>query len=511
MAWSLDEAEVRHARRGPMPTSLPGRRRRGRRISRARRSTRSAGSRRNHMRWRRANCRVRRTASVERVVERRLVAREVGEHLLVADGLARRCATSRAGRAASAATSSTRPASRIAANRALDPVGELGARQPDARRARRRAPAAPYVVEPGAERRERPAGELDHLERAHDAAPVARLDARRGGRVDAARARAYARARPPGSSASRVERGAHREVLARELRGRRRPPARRGRCRRRAARACRAPRCRRPRRAPRAGTARPTSPRRVGDVDQVVRHRGPLGARRLGGADVDAAVHLHRVERDDLDVAERSRERERERRLAGRGRPDEREVRGVTQATPRPGCGSRARRGAARRVDELAAQPVRRGAGDARPSAYVAGARAAAPSGAKCTSLFWRVRPDHTRRVLLRRALDQHLLDPPDARLVACAARAARPPRSSRSMRSCTTSAATKSSTIVGRLRCRAGARTRTCTRRRTSAASTTSSVRSKSSSVSPGKPTMMSVVTARSGIAARAAASRSR
>ena len=32
-----------------------------------------------------------------------------------------------------------------------------------------------------------------------------------------------------------------------------------------------------------------------------------------------------------------------------------------------------------------------------------------------------------------------------------------------------------------------------------------------KSASVSPGKPTMMSVVTARSGIAARAAASRSR
>ncbi len=38
-----------------------------------------------------------------------------------------------------------------------------------------------------------------------------------------------------------------------------------------------------------------------------------------------------------------------------------------------------------------------------------------------------------------------------------------------------------------------------------------TSSVSSKSSSVSPGKPTMMSVVTARSSMAARAAASRSR
>ena len=42
-------------------------------------------------------------------------------------------------------------------------------------------------------------------------------------------------------------------------------------------------------------------------------------------------------------------------------------------------------------------------------------------------------------------------------------------------------------------------------------ASAQTASVSSKSSSVSPGKPTMMSVVTARSSIAARAAARRSR
>ena len=40
------------------------------------------------------------------------------------------------------------------------------------------------MVDAGAERRERPAGEVDHLERAHDAAPVERLDAGRGDRIE---------------------------------------------------------------------------------------------------------------------------------------------------------------------------------------------------------------------------------------------------------------------------------------------------------------------------------------
>jgi hypothetical protein len=43
------------------------------------------------------------------------------------------------------------------------------------------------------------------------------------------------------------------------------------------------------------------------------------------------------------------------------------------------------------------------------------------------------------------------------------------------------------------------------------SASAATSSVRAKSSSVSPGKPTMMSVVTARSGMSRRASARRCR
>ena len=64
----------------------------------------------------------------------------------------------------------------------------------------------------------------------------------------------------------------------------------------------------------------------IGDVDQMVRHRGALGGRRLGRPDVHPAVHLHRVERDDLDVAGAPRDLERERRLARRGRTDEREM-----------------------------------------------------------------------------------------------------------------------------------------------------------------------------------------
>ena len=36
-------------------------------------------------------------------------------------------------------------------------------------------------------------------------------------------------------------------------------------------------------------------------VDQVVRDRGPLGQRRLGGADVHAAIDQRRVDADDLD------------------------------------------------------------------------------------------------------------------------------------------------------------------------------------------------------------------
>ena len=54
----------------------------------------------------------------------------------------------------------------------------------------------------------------------------------------------------------------------------------------------------------------------------MVRDAAPLVGRELGGADVHAAVDLHRVGVDDL-AAEALREVEREPRLAGGGRADD--------------------------------------------------------------------------------------------------------------------------------------------------------------------------------------------
>ncbi len=65
-------------------------------------------------------------------------------------------------------------------------------------------------------------------------------------------------------------------------------------------------------------------------VDQMVRHLGALGRRGFRGADVHAPIDLHRVGRDDLDVAECPGDIERQRRLAGRRRPDERQPAGGT-------------------------------------------------------------------------------------------------------------------------------------------------------------------------------------
>ena len=266
----------------------------------------------------------------------------------------------------------------------------------------------------------------DHLERAHDPARVAGLDPRRGRPGRRARARAYAAASPSSPASRASSSAAELEVLAREAAGRRRPPARRARCRRRAAPACRAPRCRRSRRAPRPGSARPTSPptgsatstRWCGD-------RGALGRRRLGGADVHAAVHLHRVDRDDLDVAERSREP----RAPSADLPDAvgpTSARCVTaRALPRGDRDADAarRRGRGRPSSSSPRSQCARRRGD-RARRRTCPARASRPPARKCTSLFWRVRPDDHGRVLLRRALDQDLLDPTDPRRVVLARRA---------------------------------------------------------------------------------------
>jgi len=59
--------------------------------------------------------------------------------------------------------------------------------------------------------------------------------------------------------------------------------------------------------------------RGIDDVDQVMRHLRALVERRLGGADVHAAIYLRRIDGDDLAV-QVLRERHRQRALARRRR-----------------------------------------------------------------------------------------------------------------------------------------------------------------------------------------------
>ena len=207
---------------------------------------------------------------------------------------------------------------------------------------------------------------------------------------------------------------------------------------------------------------------RVGDVDQVVRHRGPLGGGGLGGADVEAAVDLHRVDRHDLDVAERARDA-RARAPTSRTRWGRR-ARGADCARHAgaavTGMRMRTGRGAAVDRDELAAQPVRRGVGDrdrrrCRPAHRLAAARrrsARACSGG-CGPTTWSAS-------FFDGPSTQQLLDAPDPRLVLGqrvpldhvgepAPCAPARPRARRSRRPSRPPA------------CRAAARTRTCTRRR--------------------------------------------
>ena len=50
-----------------------------------------------------------------------------------------------------------------------------------------------------------------------------------------------------------------------------------------------------------APAARGIAAVRIDDIDQVMRHGRALGGARLGGADVEAAIHLRRVHRHDLE------------------------------------------------------------------------------------------------------------------------------------------------------------------------------------------------------------------
>jgi hypothetical protein len=58
----------------------------------------------------------------------------------------------------------------------------------------------------------------------------------------------------------------------------------------------------------------------ITNVNQVVRHAGALDGRRLGGAEVESAIHLHRVHGDDF-AADFFREREGDLGFSNRCRP----------------------------------------------------------------------------------------------------------------------------------------------------------------------------------------------
>ena len=160
---------------------------------------------------------------------------------------------------------------------------------------------------------------------------------------------------------------------------------------------------------------------RIGDVHEMMHDLGELGGRGFGGPDVEAAVHLHRVERHQLDVAREPRDLERQRRLARCGRADEREVSRQTTAT-----GMRTRRRGAERTrrDHLAPQPVRRRGRDPGRDRDRR-SRCRRRREVKQLVVAGAARPH--RRVGLRRPVDEHFLDPTDARRVLRRARTSPP------------------------------------------------------------------------------------
>ena len=203
-------------------------------------------------------------------------------------------------------TSSTRPASRIARS-----VFDAAPSTSGGARCRRPRPGTPWCRTPACPARTtRRAPEADDLERTHDPARCpARCVPRRGRSANSA----YATARPSGVDTS-ASNSAEREIFGRERQwiddGLQVQPGAPTRS------AFAAPRCRRPRRARRPGSALTSLPR-----DRRRRRDGAGSQPAHDGwawrSDVDR-VHLHRVDRDDLDVPS-ARHGEAEIGLAGRG------------------------------------------------------------------------------------------------------------------------------------------------------------------------------------------------
>ena len=170
---------------------------------------------------------------------------------------------------------------------------------------------------------------------------------------------------------------------------------------------------------------------------------------------------------------------------------------------PRPGCGPGA--GGAGRTMPIISPRIQCGAAFVTRTCTRSPARGVGASGAKCSSLLWRVRPDHIAGSVFDGPSTSTSSTRPTR--AACFAQrdCPRPLPSGASSAPGRPRASTKSSVIVAASVPGRGENTNVYAASYC-AASTTSSVRSKSSSVSPGNPTMMSVVTARSSIAARAA-----
>ena len=155
---------------------------------------------------------------------------------------------------------------------------------------------------------------------------------------------------------------------------------------------------------------------RVDEVDAVVADLRALGLGRLGGADVEAPIDLHGVDRDQLDVLAGECGGVGERGLAGRGGTDDGD--GTPWSGPARRVHDRATTGM--RVTWLAGATTstrvpRRWCGAAPVISTVTYVPGRTGEGAvKWTSLFWRVRPLVTLGVALARTLDEELLDPSD-------------------------------------------------------------------------------------------------
>ena len=83
------------------------------------------------------------------------------------------------------------------------------------------------------------------------------------------------------------------------------------------------------------------------------RHGAPVGGRRLGRADVHAAVHLHGVDGDDLGAGDGARGGHRDVGLARRRRAEDDDRRG-RQSSERGDGDARAVRGLGDELDEAA-------------------------------------------------------------------------------------------------------------------------------------------------------------